>query len=147
MSNRRTFLEATLALAASAVLYPLQAFAARPTDAFATESLDKVLSMFPSAPEASAQVKVKAPEIAENGAVVPISVQYDVPGAESVTIVVEKNPNPFVAKFALTPNSGGLVSTRIKMGETSAVHAFVTAGDKILKASTQVKVTIGGCGG
>ena len=69
------------------------------------------------------------------------------PGAESVTIIAEKNPTPFVATFELSPHSGGLVSTRIKMGETCPVHVIVKAGDKLYSAAKEVKVTIGGCGG
>ena len=95
----------------------------------------------------SADITIKAPDIAENGAVVPITVKYNLPNAESVAIVVDKNPNPLAAAFALTPNSGGLVSTRIKMLKTSMVHAVIKTDGKLLKASKEVKVTIGGCGG
>ena len=148
MSNRRKFLRATLGFAVGVVLFPLRVLAGRPEGAFGEESMDAVMkSMFQSAPMESGDIKVKAPEIAENGAVVPISVRYNIPGAESVSIIVENNPNPLVASFALTASSGGLVSTRIKMGKTSTVHAIVKAGGKLYRASTDVKVTIGGCGG
>jgi sulfur-oxidizing protein SoxY len=66
---------------------------------------------------------------------------------ESISIIVPNNPNPLAATFKLTPSSGGLVSTRIKMGKTSEVHAVVMAGGKLYSASKEVKVTIGGCGG
>jgi len=95
----------------------------------------------------SSHVSIKAPDIAENGAVVPITVKTDIAGAESVSIIVLNNPNPLVASFDLTPSSGGLVSTRIKMGKTSDVTAVVKAGGKLYSATKEVKVTIGGCGG
>ena len=73
--------------------------------------------------------------------------QFDIANAESVSIIAEHNPAPLAASFDLSENSGGLVSTRIKMGKTSPVHAVVKAGGELYRVSREVKVTIGGCGG
>lgn len=146
--ERRRFLHLVLGGTASLLLVPLKALAGRPMQAFDQDSMDAVLSnMFPSAPVDSGDITIKAPDIAENGAVVPVTVETTIPGAETVSIIVENNPNPLAASFELTPSSGGMVSTRIKMGKTSPVYAVVKAGDKVYRASKEVKVTIGGCGG
>ena len=146
--NRRLFLR-WLSTAAGFLLLPLRAFAARPRSAFESDSMDEALTrLFGStAVTDSDQVQIKAPDIAENGAVVPITVRFNVANAESVSVITEKNPSPLAASFQLTESSGGLVSTRIKMGETSPVHAIVKAGDALYRASTEVTVTVGGCGG
>ena len=95
----------------------------------------------------SDRIRIKAPDVAENGAIVPITVKYDIANAESVSIIAEHNPAPLAASFELSESSGGLVSTRIKMGKTSPVHVVVKAGNTLHHASKEVKVTIGGCGG
>lgn len=146
--DRRQFVR-YLSMAAGLVLVPFRAFAARPKPAFESESVDDALTNLygSSAVTDSDQIRIKAPDIAENGAVVPITVRFNVENAESVSIIAENNPSPLAASFQLSPSSGGLVSTRIKMGETSPVHAVVKAGDTLYRASKEVKVTIGGCGG
>ncbi|MFA5083546.1 MAG: thiosulfate oxidation carrier protein SoxY [Hydrogenophilaceae bacterium] len=93
------------------------------------------------------QITVKAPDIAENGAVVPVEVISAIPGTEHIIILAEKNGFPLIADFGLSNGAEGYVSTRIKMGATSNVRAVVKAGGKIYTASKEVKVTIGGCGG
>ncbi len=100
-----------------------------------------------SAGTESAQITVKAPDIAENGAVVPVEVISAIPGTERIVIVAEKNGFPLIADFALSNGAEGYVSTRIKMGATSNVRAIVKAGGKSYTAAKEVKVTIGGCGG
>ena len=148
-TQRRKFLLGLLAGAATLALAPLKALAMRPDQAFEAKSAaDTLQAMFGAGETAdSGDITIKAPDIAENGAVVPITVKYKLDNAESVAIVVDENPNPLAAAFALTPHSGGLVSTRIKMLKTSMVHAVIKADGKLLKASKEVKVTIGGCGG
>lgn len=97
--------------------------------------------------EESDKITVKAPDIAENGKVVPVTVDATGLGAvSSVTIVASKNPAPFIARFDLN-GPEGYVETRIKMGATGNVSAVVKAGDKLYVAHKEVKVTIGGCGG
>lgn len=95
----------------------------------------------------SAQITVKAPDIAENGAVVPVEVNSAIPGTESIAIIGEKNNRPLVAYFDLMNGAEGFVSTRIKLVSTSNVRAVVKAGGKVYTAAKEVKVTIGGCGG
>ena len=146
--HRRKFLHMALGVAATILVVPFKAFAARPKEAFVAENSDDVMkTLYDSTATDSSHVTIKAPDIAENGAVVPITVKADLANAESVSIIVANNPNPLAATFVLTPSSGGLVSTRIKMGKTSEVTAVVKAGGKLYSASKEVKVTIGGCGG
>lgn len=98
--------------------------------------------------EKSDAVKLKAPAVAENGAVVPVTVDASsIEGATKVTLVAPNNPDPLVATFDLAEGTLAYAATRIKMGKSGTVIALVTAGDKTLKAETEVKVTIGGCGG
>ncbi len=96
---------------------------------------------------ASGDIVVKAPDIAENGAVVPVEVESKIAGTESIAIIGEKNGFPLIADFKLMNGAVGYVSTRIKLGATSNVTAVCKAGGKVYKASKEVKVTIGGCGG
>ena len=87
------------------------------------------------------------PEIAENGAVVPIAIESKIPKTESISILVEKNPSSLTASFTIPPGTDPNVSTRVKMGETSMVHALIKSDGKYYVASREIKVTLGGCGG
>jgi len=87
------------------------------------------------------------PDIAENGAVVPIGVTSKLPNTESIAILVEKNPFTLAARFDLPAGTEPTISTRVKMRETSNVHALVKADGKYFMASKEIKVTLGGCGG
>lgn len=95
----------------------------------------------------SGDIVIKAPDIAENGAVIPIEVTSRIPGAESIALLAEKNPFPLVAWIDLTNGAEAYINTRFKMGQTSVVKVVVKAGDKRYIASREIKVTIGGCGG
>ena len=99
------------------------------------------------AAEASEDIKIKAPDIAENGAVVPVTVESSIEGVQSISIVASGNSTPLVASFQLGEGAIPFVSTRIKMGKTADVVAVVQAGDKLYSGAKNVKVTIGGCGG
>ena len=146
--NRRLFIR-FLGVVAGFVLLPLRAFAARPKAAFDSTTREDALNELYGTSDTveTDRIRIKAPDIAENGAIVPITVRFDIPDAEFVGIIAEKNPAPLAAAFQLSEHSGGLVSTRIKMSETSPVHAVIKAGDKVYRATKEVKVTIGGCGG
>jgi len=100
-----------------------------------------------SGTDKSDKIKIKAPDIAENGAVVPVSVTTSIEGVSSISLFADKNATPLAAEFTLGPGTQGYVSTRIKMGKTANVTAVVKAGDKLYSNSKEVKVTIGGCGG
>jgi sulfur-oxidizing protein SoxY len=95
----------------------------------------------------SDQIQLKAPEIAENGAIVPVEITSRIPGTQTIYIVADKNPQPLVAIFEIQPGLEPFISTRIKMGESSKVRVLVKAAGKFYVTSQEVKVTIGGCGG
>ena len=99
------------------------------------------------AKEASDAIQIKAPDIAENGAVVPVTVETTLEGVKSIAIIADGNATPLVASFDLGESAVPFVSTRIKMGKTADVVAVVQTGDKLLSNAKNVKVTIGGCGG
>jgi len=93
------------------------------------------------------KIKLDVPEIAENGAVVPIGITSNIPKTESIAILVEKNPNMLAAVFDVPAGTDPSLSTRIKMGQSSNVYALVKADGKYFVASKEIKVTLGGCGG
>jgi len=139
-----------MALATGAgLLNPVRALAAWPQKAFDAENVNAALDGLAGSTEVteSSDIKLKAPDIAENGAVVPITVETSLPGVESISIITEQNPAPLSASYDLGPRALGYVSTRIKMGETSNVMALVKSEGKLYSAVKEIKVTIGGCGG
>jgi sulfur-oxidizing protein SoxY len=95
----------------------------------------------------SKDVVMEAPEIAENGAVVPIEITSQVPGTSAILVVIDKNPFPLVAKFDFLEGALPFVKVNVKMGETSDVRAIAQANGKYFSATKNIKVTIGGCGG
>ena len=123
--------------------------AAWPEAAFGAKGVDDAMNaLFKSVNHSpSGDIKIKAPDIAENGAVVPITVSTSLPKVESISVLVEKNPSPLAADFKLAANAEGFVSTRVKMGKTSDLIAVVKSGGNLFSATKTVKVTIGGCGG
>lgn len=153
--KRRIFLKGTFAAGAvsaavgAGLLTPRMVLAAWPSSAFGAKSVDSALDALAGshATESSDKISIRAPDIAENGAVVPISVTSEIEGIETISIIAEKNANPLTASFTLGKGTQGFVSTRIKMGKTSNVIAVVKAGGKLYSANKEVKVTIGGCGG
>lgn len=94
----------------------------------------------------SKDILITAPEIAENGAVVPVAILSKIPNTQQISIIAEKNPRPLMATFDVANGSEGYVSTRIKMGETSNVWAVVKADGNFFAAKREVKITVGGCG-
>ncbi|MBK1719894.1 thiosulfate oxidation carrier protein SoxY [Thiocystis violacea] len=104
-------------------------------------------SMGSDAAETSDKIKIKAPDIAENGAVVPVTVETDLEGVTSIAIIAAENQTPLIASFELAESALPFVSTRIKMAKTADVVAIVKVGDKLYQNAKNVKVTIGGCGG
>jgi len=95
----------------------------------------------------SKDITITAPDIAENGAVVPVAVASAIPKTESIAILIEKNPNTLAASFDIPPGTDPAISTRVKMGQSSNVYALVKADGKYYVASKEIKVTLGGCGG
>jgi sulfur-oxidizing protein SoxY len=147
-ATRRLILKAAVAGAALLAM-PRALLAAWPKAAFTSKSVDGAMKELfgDEAVSPSDSVVLTAPDIAENGAVVPITVSTTLEGAETIGLVVSENPSPLVASFDLMPDSVAQVSTRIKMGKTSDVVAVVKANGKLYSATKNVKVTIGGCGG
>lgn len=94
----------------------------------------------------SKDIVITAPDIAENGAVVPIAVTSKIPKTEIISIVAEKNPFPLAATFGIAAGADGYVSTRVKMGQTSDVWAVVKADGKYFVTKKEIKITVGGCG-
>jgi len=136
-------------IAGSAVaLVPFSAFAEWMESAFKADSYSAALAAIGAeGATGSDKVKLKAPEIAENGAVVPIQVSSTLENIDSISILVEKNPTPLTAQFKMFPGLKPDFKIRVRMGETSKVVAVVKAGGKAYTAESEVKVTIGGCGG
>ncbi len=136
-------------IAGSAIaLVPFGAFANWAEAAFKADSFKGALAEIGSeGAVASDKIKLKAPEIAENGAVVPVQVSSTLENIESISILVEKNPTPLTAQFKMFPGLKPDFKIRVRMGETSKVVAIVKAGGKSYSTSSEVKVTIGGCGG
>jgi sulfur-oxidizing protein SoxY len=154
--ERRDFLNtssgaAALALAASAGIVPAHAQNAPGWNkaAFDGKSLAEAAKAMgaTSAPVESKDLILQAPEIAENGAVVRIGAQSNIPNTAQISFVVEKNPNALAASFDIPADTDANVSTNIKMGQSSNVYALAKAGDKYYYAVKEVKVTLGGCGG
>ena len=153
--KRRSFLKSTMAAGVTGVavgvgiLSPNMAFAdAHGNDPFKAKSVDEVLKMLGiSDPAASDKVKIKAPEIAENGAVVPVAITSEIEGTTEIIIITAKNPTPLAAKYTFGEGAIPAIKSRFKMGKTTDVIALVKAGDKFYTAKANVKVTKGGCGG
>jgi sulfur-oxidizing protein SoxY len=128
------------ALAAANDKYPEEAFKQK-------NEADAIKLLYGKTAEASDKVKLDAPEIAENGAVVPISVSTTLADVTSISFLVSENPNTLVASYKIPSGTVPSVANRIKMAKTSNVIVVVEAGGKLYSATKEVKVTVGGCGG
>jgi sulfur-oxidizing protein SoxY len=151
--KRRIFLKRSLAVSAvgvaagAGILTPGQLLAEWPESAFKAASVDDALKgLGLDAAEESGDIHIKAPDIAENGAVVPVTITAKMDGVESITVFAAANGTPLLASYDLT-GASGFVSQRCKMAKTGNVVAVVKAGGKTYSAKREVKVTIGGCGG
>jgi sulfur-oxidizing protein SoxY len=151
MQTRRETLKQSAVVAgllAATGLFPQHAFAFNKAAFEAKSVADAVKAFGGGAPTESKDVTLTAPDIAENGAVVPMGVATSLAGVKHVLILVEKNPSALVAKFDVTDAVEPNFSTRAKMGQSSDVYAVaITSDGKALYAKKEVKVTLGGCGG
>jgi sulfur-oxidizing protein SoxY len=151
---RRTFLKLTGGAGALAAAFAAglvtsgRAWAANWNKAgFESKALAEVLkSLGATGATESKDVIITAPDIAENGAVVPVAITSKLPNTQQISIIAEKNPFPLAATFDVSGGSEGYVSARIKMGQTSDVWAVVKADGKFFTARKEVKITVGGCG-
>ncbi|MCW8907374.1 MAG: thiosulfate oxidation carrier protein SoxY [Sedimenticola sp.] len=152
--NRREFVE-TLAIGSGGALLAMTGLNVAnavelpaANGRFAGKNVDEVLNALGAqSASKSADIAIKAPEIASNGSMVSVTVTSNLPGTEYIALIAENNPHPLVAEYYYSKRIQPYVSTRIKMAKTSNVRAVVKAGGKFFYASREVKVTIGGCGG
>ena len=151
MQNRREVLKQSMAVAGllgATGLFPQYAFAFNKNAFEAKNMADAVKAYGAGAPVESKDVTLTAPDIAENGAVVPMAAASSLAGVKHLLVLVEKNPNSLVAKFDVSDAVEPSFSTRAKMSQTSDVYAVAITNDgKALYTKKEVKVTLGGCGG
>jgi sulfur-oxidizing protein SoxY len=152
---RRNFLKAggglglLTALAAAGFLKPGEVRAEEWNKAaFETKKMEDLVKLLGgTGPAQSADIAIVAPDIAENGAVVPIAIASKLDKTQAIAILVEKNPNVLAAIFSIPDGTFADVQTRVKMAQTSNVFALVRAGGKFFYAAKEIKITLGGCGG
>jgi len=152
MQTRRQMLQRSAAVASAMAglgLLPQAAQAAWNNAAFEAKNMaDLVKALGVSAPTESKDVTITGPDIAENGAVVPVGCASTLPGVKRLMILIEKNPNMLAALFDVTDAVDANFNTRVKMGQSSNVMAVaITADNKVLFSQKEIKVTLGGCGG
>jgi sulfur-oxidizing protein SoxY len=152
MHTRREWLQRSAAVAAALGtlgLLPQSAQAAWNAAAFEAKNLaDALKALGHGAPAPSASVTLTGPDIAENGAVVPVGVACTAPGVSRLLVLVEKNPSALAASFELSDAVEPAISTRVKMAQSSNVVGVAVMGDgRVLFTQKEIKVTLGGCGG
>lgn len=148
-TNRRTVLKHTGAMAtllSLGIVTAQQAHAAGRAGYTAT-TVQEALKALGGSAAANDQVQIVSPDIAENGAVVPVGAISRIPNTTNIYLMVEKNPTPLAAGFDIPAGTEPDVSTRLKMGQSTDVVAIVKAGGKLFTATKETKVTLGGCGG
>ena len=146
--NRRTVLRMLTGVAAfSAMPFKVLADFVRPQPAFDAKNIDSVFAAMSSMPTDSDLIQLETPDIAENGAVVPVEVTSGIPGTSRIYIAIEMNPNPLAAAFAIPEGTEPFVATRVKVAQTCVIYAVVEADGKMYRTGRETKVTLGGCGG
>jgi sulfur-oxidizing protein SoxY len=140
---------ALMAVLAAGVLRPWAALAAAwNKDAFGAKTAGDALKGIGATGAApSKDILIEAPQIAENGAVVPVEIASNIPGTRAIAVLVDKNPFPLIARFDFMEGALPFVKLNVKMGETSDIRVIAEAGGRHYVATREVKVTIGGCGG
>ena len=149
--TKRTFLQQTISLLTLSLLSGFnRVFADWQKELFNQASADELIDSLTNNAElmVSEAIRIKAPEIAENGAVVPITVDTSIANVNKISILVDNNPSPLTSSYDLDPQLEAYVSTRVKMAKSSNIIAVVSTTDnQYFTASKSIKVTIGGCGG
>ena len=148
--SRRTALKSTGAFAtlvSLGIVTQSQAQAAVDQVSFQVKTLEDALKAIGGTPATSDQVSVVSPDIAENGAVVPVGATSKLPNTTEMYLIVEKNPTPLSCGFMIPAGTAADVQTRLKMGQSTNVIAVVKADGKLFSATKETKVTLGGCGG
>lgn len=153
MRTRRDFLKAggsvVTALLAAGFLDPSEVHAEEWNKAaFDSKKLEDVVKLLGGVTATdSGEVSIDAPDIAENGAVVPVNITSKLDKTRTIAILVEKNPNVLAAMFTIPEGTLPSVQTRVKMAQTCNVFALVKAGGRFVYAAKEIKITLGGCGG
>ena len=148
--NKRIFVKHLIALfAAIASISIGKVLANWPSELFLGKNNIKVIKGITgnSSMSESELISIKAPEIAENGAVVPVTVSTELSNVKNISLLVENNPSPLVSSIEINDQLSSYVSTRVKMAKTSNIIAIVSTNDGYFSATRNIKVTIGGCGG
>lgn len=139
---------AVTAVFVAGLLKPIAALAAWNKEAFGAKNpADAMKGIGVTDAVPNKDLVIEAPEIAENGAVVPIEIASTIAGTKSIAVIIDKNPFPLVGKFDFLGDALPFVKLNVKMGETSTVRVIAEAGGKHFVATKNIKVTIGGCGG
>lgn len=149
-NSRRVALKTTGAFAtlvSLGIVTQSQAHAAMDRAGFDIKTMADAVKALGGTAANSDQVIVVAPDIAENGAVVPVGATSKLPNTTEIYLIVEKNPTPMAAGFQIPAGTAADVQTRLKMGQSSNVFAVVKADGKLFSAFKETKVTLGGCGG
>ena len=149
-NSRRVALKTTGAFAtlvSLGIITQSQAQAAVDHASFQVKTLEDALNAIGGTAATSDQVSVVSPDIAENGAVVPVGATSKLPNTTEIYLIVEKNPTPLSAGFMIPAGTVADVQTRLKMGQSTNVVAVVKADGKLFSATKETKVTLGGCGG
>jgi sulfur-oxidizing protein SoxY len=152
--NRREVLKVGGGAAVYSALASMGFFAANPAmaawnkDAFATKTIAETLKVLGVSGTAnSADISITAPDIAENGAVVPVGVSSKLAGTDMIAVMIEKNPAMMAGMYNFMAGAEADISMRCKMGQSTDVYALVKAGGKYYMTKKEIKVTLGGCGG
>ncbi len=132
----------------SGLLKPIAVLAKWNKAAFSAVDIDEAIAAyFPDQEiKESEQISIGVHAVVENGAVVPVKIKTDLPNIESITIFVDKNPNPLIANFDLSPRCIGFISTRIKVQQPSNIIVTVKSDGAIFSTRTFIEVHEGGCG-
>ncbi len=149
-TNKRNFIKYTISIfITTTIASAAKVFAAWPQNLFSEKNSDNAINSLVNNGDVkeSEQITIKAPDIAENGGVVPVTVSTDLENVKKIAIFVENNPTPLTSSFDFNQHLTPFVSTRVKMAKTSNIIAVVTTGNGNFRASRNIKVTIGGCGG
>ena len=136
-----------LAMLVNCGMLTMQQALAAEASGFDAKTMADALKALGGTPTDSKDITITSPDIAENGAVVPIAVTSNLPKTQEIYILVEKNPNPLTATFTIPDGTDPYVSVRAKMGQSTNVFAVVKADGKLYSTSRETKVTLGGCGG
>jgi sulfur-oxidizing protein SoxY len=148
LQTRRTVLLGLAAVLGAALLRPVRVLAAWNQGAFQAKStVDAMRALGMQNAVESKDIVIRAPDIAENGAVVPIDITSNIPGTTSISVFIEKNPFPYTGTFDFEAGAVPFVHLRAKVGESTPVRVVVAAAGKFYTTAKEVKVTIGGCGG